>query len=427
MEYQLSAADAAPGVRSCVIKAQGLRTSRISFSFAWNLDDDDCARALLSSLLSNSCAKYTDITQISRRLARLYGASLSSSVSKTGEQQVVKIFLDFIGDRFALGGESIALDCFTLLTDLIFDPLLGGDGLFTEQDVEREKRLLAEEIENEANEKVVYARTRLEQEMFRDELYSHNRLGTAQQARALTAADVMRAYRSMLEQAVTLVVFTGDMDCEPLLKLLEERYRGINRAPQQLETCFIQDAGEPVYVSETDDVKQGKLVMGFRAHMQNEDDNFYAGKVMTDMFGGNVHSKLFMNVREKMSLCYYCSARLIAKKGFILVQSGIETENEQKARDAILGQLKALADGDFTDEDLKASLDSLEDMINRISDTPAELDNWYSAEVTTGRIRHPQELIEGFKRVTRADVTEAARHITLDTVFMLRSNDREDA
>lgn len=425
MDYILSKVQIAESVHAVTVKVSGFKTARISFSFACNLSGQNSENALVSQLVLRSSEELSDFTLLSRRLAELYGASLSSDVMKIGEQQVVKISLSCIEDRFALGGESVAVECLELLLNLIFKPNI-KNGAFDFKETESEKRLLAEQIESEKNEKGIYAKLRLEQIMFKDELYALNRFGDTEAIQAITPESAAKNYYEYLKRAAVRINLIGEMDFDRAVSLIKERFLSLDRTPDPLETVFIPSADTVRYESETDEVNQGKLVMGFRAGMENYDDNHYAARVMTDLFGGGTYSKLFKVVREKMSLCYYCSASLVAQKGVIIVQSGIETENEEKAKNAILAQLEDVKAGNFTDEDLKSSIDSLCDRFGSASDSPDELDYLFSQQLVTDELKRPSEYVENFKKVTREDVVAAAKKVTLDTVFMLKSPVKEE-
>lgn len=425
MDYTLSKVQIADGVQAVSVKTSGFKTARISFSFASNLSEQSGENALVSQLILRSSEELSDFTQLSRRLAELYGASLSSTVMKIGEQQVVKISLSCIEDRFALDGECVVEECLELLLNLIFKPNI-KNGAFDFVDTENEKRLLNELIESEKNDKGVYARLRLEQIMCKDELYALNKFGDAEAIKAITPENAAKNYREYLKKAAVRINLIGEMDFDRAASMIKERFMSIDRTPDSLKTVFIPSADTVRYESETDEVNQGKLVMGFRAGMENCDDNQYAARVMTDLFGGGTYSKLFKVVREKMSLCYYCSASLVAQKGVIIVQSGIETENEEKVKNAILAQLEDVKAGNFTDEDLKSSIDSLCDRFGSASDSPDELDYLFSQQLVTDELKTPSEYMENFKKVTREDVVAAAKKVTLDTVFMLKSPAKEE-
>lgn len=169
-------------------------------------------------------------------------------------------------------------------------------------------------------------------------------------------------------------------------------------------------------------IKQGKLVMGFRTAMSDENDNTLPTRIATDIFGGGTYSKLFSVVREKMSLCYYCSAAFFSSKGIVMVQSGIEDINEDKAKSEILNQLSLVADGNFSDEDFASSIRSITDSVISNNDTPETICAWYSSQLLRDTLKTPEEYAEEIRNVQRSHVIDAAKTIMLDTVYMLKSN-----
>ncbi|MBR3588687.1 MAG: insulinase family protein, partial [Clostridia bacterium] len=211
----------------------------------------------------------------------------------------------------------------------------------------------------------------------------------------------------------------GETD-ESVKALLCEKFASIDRSNVvKIETEFKATADEVKKVDEKLAVKQGKLVMGLRTGLESENENFFPTRVMTDMFGGGPYSKLFMNVREKMSLCYYCSARFSKDKGIILVQSGIEDENEKKATDAILAELDNMKKGNFTSEEIENSKKGLTDAFLSVGDTPESIDAWIGARVLEEDIILPQEYAEKINLVTAEEIKAAAEKVTLDTIYML--------
>ena len=277
-------------------------------------------------------------------------------------------------------------------------------------------------IENEMNDKRRYALMRCEELMFSDEAYSINRLGNVDKVKELTPDEIYRAWEEELREAVVQITMVGSMDVEPVADMLRERFAAIDRKPTEISTEFITEAPTPDYVCEEMPIKQGKLVMGFRTGMQNEDDNAVAMRIATDIFGGGTYSKLFSVVREKMSLCYYCSAALFSSKGVVIVQSGIEDANEEKAKSEILNQLSLVADGEFSDDDFSSSIKSITDSIISNNDTPESICAWYSTQLLRDTLKTPEEYVEEIRVIERNQVVDAAKTIRLDTVFMLKSN-----
>lgn len=411
----------AEGIRFCSVKTDKFKTCRVNISLAMPLDKNASSRAILPFMFSRRCAKYPDYTSLNRVLDELYGAAVSAGVLKRGEAQVISFSMSAIDDRFALDGDKVALECTKLLADMIFDPLTEGES-FPEDIIEQEKRLLAEAIENEQNDKRRYAMLRCEQLMFADEAYGINRFGSVEDVKALTPDVVYAAWRDVLEKATVQITMVSSMDPQPIVDLIREKFSEIERHPVEIKTLFVSGLPKPEYISESMPLKQGKLVMGFRTGMRSEDDMMPAMKVAVDIFGGGTYSKLFSVVREKMSLCYYCSAALFNSKGIVMVQSGIEDTNEEKAKNEIINQLRLTAEGEFTDEDFSSSIKSLTDSILGNSDTPEEITAWYASQILRNELKAPETYAKEIGNVDRAEVVRAAKTIMLDTIFMLKSS-----
>lgn len=411
----------AEGIRFCSVKTDKFKTCRVNISLAMPLDKNASSRAILPFMFSRRCAKYPDYTSLNRVLDELYGAAVSAGVLKRGEAQVISFSMSAIDDRFALDGDKVALECTKLLADMIFDPLTEGES-FPEDIIEQEKRLLVEAIENEQNDKRRYAMLRCEQLMFADEAYGVNRFGSVEDVKALTPDVVYAAWRDVLEKATVQITMVSSMDPQPIVDLIREKFLEIERHPVEIKTLFVSGLPKPEYISESMPLKQGKLVMGFRTGMRSEDDMMPAMKVAVDIFGGGTYSKLFSVVREKMSLCYYCSAALFNSKGIVMVQSGIEDTNEEKAKNEIINQLRLTAEGEFTDEDFSSSIKSLTDSILGNSDTPEEITAWYASQILRNELKAPETYAKEIGNVDRAEVVRAAKTIMLDTIFMLKSS-----
>ena len=411
----------ANGVRLCAVPTDKFKTCRMNINLAMPLDSNASARAILPYFLHRRCAKYPDFIALNQKLDELYGASVSGGVLKKGESQIISFSLTAIDDRFALDGDRVALECAELLADLIFDPIKDGES-FPSDIIEQEKHLLVETIENEMNDKRRYASIRCQEIMFADEAYSINHLGKVDEVKALTPEDVYDAWEEELREAAVQITMVGSMDAEPVAEMFRERFSTVRRIPAEIKTQFITAVPKPEYVCETMPIKQGKLVMGFRTGMRHEDDNAAAMRVAVDIFGGGTYSKLFSVVREKMSLCYYCSAALFNSKGIVLVQSGIEDANEEKAKKEIINQLSLTANGEFSDDDFSASIKSLTDSIISNNDTPESICAWYASQSLRKELKTPEEYVEELKNVEKQQVIAAAKTIMLDTVFMLKSN-----
>ena len=202
---------------------------------------------------------------------------------------------------------------------------------------------------------------------------------------------------------------------------IAERLEGISRA--EITDCKLNKPTlpreKPNEITERMAVKQGKLVMGFSSDMCGDDDTSLPLMVMTDIFGGGPYSKLFSNVREKMSLCYYCSAAAVRGKGLITVDSGVEAENADKAKAEILNQLDSVKKGEFTDFEYEASLKSIRDSLNSYNDSQVTLDTWYALKAGNKTLYSPEEIGERVAKITREEIVNAAKGVKLHTVYRL--------
>ena len=333
----------------------------------------------------------------------------------------MRISLTCIGDRFAFDGGEVVGSCVKLLCELLFHPHV-ENGAFFAQDVDREKRLLLERIENERNDKRTYALRRCEALMCENEAYGINRYGTPEDVERLTPQGLYQAWQALVSNGRMQFNLVGDADVRKTAQLLQKELSGIERkdcSADAFRTQLIPRAGKTRRIEERLPVQQGKLVLGYRMGYEKMPEDISAVSVMVNVFGGSPQSLLFQNVREKLSLCYYCSSRLFRQKGVMMVQSGVEFDNAERAITEIGRQLDAVRAGDFTHDDFDASVKSLADDYERIGGTPEELDDWYAFRLLEDEPAAPQALAQQIRRVAQEQAVEAAKRVTLDTIYVL--------
>lgn len=408
------------GLRVCSYETDRFKTGILSVNMVLPLAGNIAEKALLPSLLCSSCREYPDLLSLNRRLAELYGAELSPSVAKHGECLVLRLSMLQICDRFAFEGESLSTECAELLCKALFDPNV-KDGAFDEAEVEREKRIMLDRIEAVKNNKRSYAMRRLGEIMCEGEAYALSSLGREEDIRALTPEQLYRSWQDLLKTAFVQLQVVGDLNVDAVTALFREHLDRVEgRSVKKGMTEVIPFAKDVRHEVEEQEIRQSKLVMGFRCGIDEPYKNYAALRVFTDLFGGGTYSRLFMNVREKQSLCYYCAARFIGSKGILTVQSGVETDNAEKAETEILRQLDEMRAGKVTDEDVEKSHRSMEDDYLSVFDTPEELDGWFYSQAADDEFETPEELVAEFKAVTKEDVIAMANALTLDTVFLLK-------
>ncbi len=420
--------DLATGVEGLFIKNTRFNTTCISCNFYLPLKKETAAEyALLPFILTSCGSRYPDFSRLNFELERLYGASLNASAEKYGDYQLLKMSVTVINDRFTLDGEALIKQAADLICGLIFEPKV-QDGAFYESDLAREKRKAIEHIKGEYSEKRIYAKNRLIEEMYKGEPYGVAKCGKVEDVEKITGKSLYDAWNRMLETAFIRVNVVGAEVPAGLFEDLTERFARVSR--HDITNCKssapTKPSAAPRTVTETTAVNQGKLVMGFSSDLYGNDANTLPLLVMCDIFGGGPYSRLFTNVREKMSLCYYCSASSLRQKGLLTVESGVETDNAEKALTEILNQLEIIKKGEFSDFEYDSSLKSLADTFNAYNDSQDSIESWYALKVNNDEIYSPEEIAERIKKVAREDVINAAKGVKLHTVYKLLPENKKD-
>lgn len=409
------------GVEGLFIKNGRFNTTSVSFNFYLPLNEKTVAHNALLPFVLTSCSKdYPDFTSLNLKLSKLYGARLDSSCEKYGDCQLLRMRISVIDDKFSLDDDSLVLQASELLLKLIFNPNT-ENGSFYECDVEREKRKAIEHIKGEIAEKRVYAKNRLIAEMFKGTPYGLPKCGTEEEVAKITGKSLYAAWENMLKTAFVRVHIVGAAKPHKFFEGIKEHFEALERS--NITDCKICKPAVPTdkvnTVIEKMDVKQGKLVMGFSSDIYGDDDLSVPLMVMCDVFGGGPYSRLFTNVREKMSLCYYCSATSVRYKGLLTVDSGVEKENCDKAEKEILNQLDILKNGEFLDSELESSKKSFCDSLKTYYDSQNSLDLWYALKINNTNLYSPEDIIEKIKVITKEDVVYAAKGVKLHTVYKL--------
>lgn len=411
------------GVTGLFIKNDRFSTTHISLNlYVPLLREKIAANALLPYVLSSCCAAYPDFSTLNLKLSELYGADVGGIADKLGDTQVLRFFSYCVDDEYIPDGVKVAEQAADLLFSMVFEPSVKANS-FLKEDVERERRLTLEKIEGIINDKRVYAINKTLSEMYKDEAFGELKTGSYEDVAALSGEELFAAWEELLSTAAIRIQVIGKTLPENLFERLAKRLEGFKRRPKALIPSVCKKANTtPKVIEEKMDVTQGKLVMGFCTDICGSDEQTAFLAVFADLFGGGPYSKLFTNVREKMSLCYYCAARPNRNKGYLLVDSGVEAKNAKKAEKEILTQLEDIKKGNFTEEDLAASVRSIKDSLICLNDSQAALDGWYSMRIFGAPVS-PEEYIGFIEKVKAEDVIRAAKSYTLDTVYKIMPRD----
>lgn len=415
----------ADGVKGLFVENNRFSTTHISINLYLPLKKETIAvNALLPFVLSSCCKDYPDFSALNLRLSELYGADVGGISDKIGDTQLLKFFSFCINDEFIPEGVAVAEQACDLLFSMIFEPSV-KDGSFLDADVERERRLTLEKIAGIINDKRSYAISRIINEMYKEEAFGQLKTGSYEAVAAVTGKDLYNAWREVISTAEVRIQIIGRQVPEGLFERLARKLNGFERKITPIKIATPKKANSDVLrVEENMDVSQGKLVMGFCTDLVGTDKETAFLAVFADLFGGGPYSKLFKNVREKLSLCYYCAARPNRSKGYLLVDCGVEPENAERAEKEILNQLEDIKKGDISAEDLEASIRSLKDSLVCLNDSQAALDNWYSMRISNTPVS-PEEYISIIEKVTLEDVIKASKLYTLDTVYKIMPQVKE--
>ena len=416
----------AKGVQGYYIQNNRFNTTLLTYNFYIPLESENmAANALLPYLLTSCSDRYRDFIDLNVRLLELYGADLSCSAIKCGDYFRIKFGISVINSELSFDGTDPVSDAAELINGLLFAPAV-KDGRFYDNDLAREKRKTIERIEGEINNKRSFARTRLMEEMFGNDPYGKFSYGTVEEVEAIDSAQLHEMWRKLLSTAYLRVVVVGKEYPKKVFEQAKESFSGIMRDDVVGMDRFvaIPEADEVKTVTERIDVNQGKLAMGFTAGMHGNLKTTAALSLFTDMFGGGPYSKLFENVREKQSLCYYCSASSRRSKGFITVESGVEEANADKTISAVLKELSDMQNGCFEDKLIDAAKKSIIDSLQGCNDSATAMDQWYTREL--GDFISFEEAAEIISKITRDEIIEAAKGVKLHTVYKLLPMEGEE-
>lgn len=408
-----------------VISMTKLKTTAIAVYMHRPLTEGDASmNALLPYVLKRGNKLCPDRESVAKYLENHYGASMGATTLKRGEDQIIYFDAETISDCYAPEGEKLVAGILRLVLSSVFEPVV-KDGSFDEKIVEQEKINALDKLEAFVNDKRSYASSRCQQETARGTNFSLLRFGTKEGLSAITAKSLYDYYKSIITSTVIDIYVCGMADINEVTEVVREYTSGMEFTPAEIPHTYIltREPGEMNEVSEAMDVTQGKLAIGILTNIEPTSEDYTALTVFNSVFGAGAHSKLFNNVREKLSLCYYASSQLERTKGIITVNAGIEFQNFQKAYDEIMVQLEEIRNGNISDEEFNASISALINMYNSYYDDQRAMATFSLGEKINGTNRTIAECIEATKKVTVEDVVRAAKKLQPDTVYFLKGRD----
>ena len=375
--------------------------------------------ALLPAVLLRGCETAPDLRAITQRLDDLYGASVGAQLRRVGDYQTTGLSCSFMREEYALDGDRVFAPMLTFLEELLFRPKL-QNGAFLPEYVESEKRNLLSAIAAQRNDKRTYATAQLTRRMCRGDSFGIPRLGEPEDVEAITAQDLYDHYQRILRESPIHIFYVGATPPEKIAQLVTPMFRHLVRQPILLpaQTPF-RDCGGDDWVEQLD-VTQGKLRMGFVTPITLRDEGFVAMQLFNTMFGSGMISKLFMKIREELSLCDDIHSTYHGSKGIVTVSAGIDNQMDTPVREEILRQLQACQEGDFTHRELEAAKQALLSQLKSTHDSPGAIEGYYATAALSGLTLSPEAYMDKVLQATARDVAEAAKTVRLHTVYFLK-------
>ena len=407
------------------IKTNKFKTNLYAVFIAMPLDRETVTKnALLTAVLRRGTNNIQSQDQISKKLEEMYGASFDCGIEKTGDNHIMKFYLEALNEKFLPTKEELTKQCVDLLFDIIFNPLVENNG-FKSEYVESEKKNLKQIIESKIDDKRRYSLERCVEEMFKNEPYGLYRYGYVEDLKSITPESLYQYYNQMINECKIDIFASGEIEQEEINNIIKDnkeiaklKERNAKYVPykEQVTPKHIKDVN---VVEEHKQVGQGNLVIGLSVNSNTENAR-YITSVYNAILGGGANSKLFQNVREKESLAYTAGSTYRRQKDAIFIRCGIEIANYEKALKTIEKQIEDIKNGEFTDEDVNNSKELIISSIRSISaEQDTEITYYYGQELSE-KFVSVDEYLEKINNVKKEDIKEVAKNMDVNTVYFLR-------
>lgn len=413
------------GITLRTISTDRFKQGVLSVQFLRPMAQEEAAlNALFPEILLRGCEEAPDLRQITARLDDLYGAAIGAQIRRVGDYEMVGLGCRFVEDRFAMEGDRVLEPMVEFLGQLLLHPLKEKDG-FCREFVTGEKKNLISALEAQRNDKQAYASGKLLGNMCKGDSFAVPRLGRISDVRRITAQSAYAHYEKVLKESPIEIFYVGSADVEQVAALIKPLFENLERKVTSLppQTMFVP--AKKSHRTQTQEISQAKLAMGFVTPITYADERFAAMQLCNTVFGAGQVSKLFMEVRERRSLCYAIGSGYYGSKGLMTVFAGIDTDCAKQTKRAILEQLDACRQGRISEQELDAAKEAVLSGLRAIYDSPSAMESYFSTTAISGLNRSPQTYADEIRRVTVADVVAAANTICYHSSFLLKGDDHE--
>lgn len=414
------------GIKIHKIETNQFKTNLYAVFLATPLSRENVTEdALIAAVLRRGTMSIPSQDKISKELEEMYGASFDCGIEKTGDNHIIKFYLEALNEEFLPEKEELTQKCINILLDIVTNPLVENNG-FKKEYVDSEKENLKQIINGKIDNKSRYALDRCIEEIFKGEPYGLYKYGYIEDLENITPESLYEYYKKLIQNCKIDIYYSGlfnDNKTEEIInKKLQENKIESRKAEYIVnnETTEKKNIEQPKIIEDSMDITQGKLVLGLQINDNNKDSRF-AASVYNAVLGGGANSKLFQNVREKNSLAYTASSSYIRTKNIILIHCGIDIDKYKKALETIKEQLEDMKKGNFTDEDVEDSKKLIISSIKSISaEQDTEITYDYGQELSSEHITI-KEYEEKIQNTTREQIIEIANKININTIYFLKN------
>lgn len=418
-------------MRLHTISVDKFKMSRFSISFICESDrvKTPLSRLMLAVMMRGS-QRYPTAAKINKALDEQYGATVSLHSQTFGDKSLYRISCKLLKDEYALGEEKtdILESVMAILSDILINTLTDENGLLTNSFVESEKKIAIDAIRAKINDPRAFASEQCSKNMFKGSEYEVVLDGSEELIESFSAVDVTENMSDFFKNCRIETFYVGSENEEHISALVKKYFPFTDLSEKQIEYVekpFERKDGEVRCVEETGDVTQGRLVLGYRCNTVLSDDDYYGMALFNEIFGGGYVSKLFMNVREKESLCYYCYSSLHSATGTIKAGCGIDPFKKDDALKEIAAQLELMKRGEITKEEIETAKSTLISGIKQIYDSPAAIEAFFLRRIMAGLNDMPEDSIKRINAVEKGEIVDAAAKVELDTIYFMSGNKSE--
>lgn len=421
MEYKQT--EIKKGIKLHTIKTEKFKTNLIAIMLTTKLNRENVTKnALVPAVLRRGTKNLTTQEEINKKLEEMYGASLDCGLDKTGDNQVLKFYIETVNDEFLpQEAENMLKTSLEKIFEFVFNPYL-ENGCFKKEYVEQEKENIKQIIDGKIDNKARYSLDRCIEEMYKDKPYGLYKYGYVEDMKNINEKNLYEYYQQLINECKIDIFVSGiiDEETENIIKNNENIIKLKDREPQYNEPEIIAKRTEKENdIQESMDVTQGKIIIGM--DLDIDDDNLrFDVMIYNSIFGGSANSKLFQNVREKASLAYTASSSYYRFKNNIFINCGIEIKNYEKALEIIKQQIEDMKKGDFTDEEVENAKKGIIASIKTIDDEQdTEITYFFSQELSKSKC-NIEQYMQRISEVTKDKVVDVANKVSINTVYFLK-------